>query len=230
MAKKDEQKAKLSGNGNQKSRMKVFVAGFEMEGGDEVMAEGFKAIRDLTTAMSRGAAVLAPAAPAKPALVGAPPAAFIPAEEAEVSEAEAPVHEAAEVEVDQDDEVEEASNGNGKGPKRNYTFKAPKFLHELDLRKAAKSLPDFIAEKGNPTEVTDQYIAIAVWLKENMAVEEFKIAHIWTAYSFLGWKAQFPENHSQPLRDLIKKNFLTKEKGGYKVSWPGEQYVTKMGA
>lgn len=63
MAKKDEQKAKANGNGGQKSRMKVFVAGFEMEGGDEVMAEGFKAIRELTTAMSRGAAVLAPAAP-----------------------------------------------------------------------------------------------------------------------------------------------------------------------
>lgn len=124
----------------------------------------------------------------------------------------------------------ESSNGTGKGPKRNYTFRAPKFLHDLDLSKAAKPLADFMTEKGNPSDVTDQYIVIAVWLKEQMAVEQFKIAHIWTAYSFLGWKAQFPENHSQPLRDLIKKNFLTKDKDGYKVSWPGEQYVTKLGA
>ena len=233
MGKKDEQKAKLNGAGNQKSRMKVFVAGFEMEGGDDVMAEGFKAIRELTTAVSRGAAVLAPVSPPKPAL-GAPKAgAVIPAngisEEDEAEEANSLLEPQVE---EEDEEVDESANGNPKGPKRAYTFKAPKFLHDLDLSKAPKPLADFLSEKGNPTEIMDRYIVIAVWLKEQMGVEEFSINHIWTAYNSLGWKAQFPENHSQPLRDLkSKKNFLTKEKGaGYKVSWPGEQYVTKMGA
>lgn len=234
MAKKDEQKTKTNGNAGQKSRMKVFVAGFEMEGGDDVMAEGFKAIRELTTAMSRGAAVLAPAAPAKPALAAPKTGTVIAPEVHETFETDEEPREDLEPAIEEEEEgvgeAVEPSNGDGKGPKRNYTFKAPKFLHDLDLSKAAKPLAEFMSEKGNPTDVTDQYIVIAVWLKEHMSVDEFTIAHIWTAYSFLNWKAQFPQNHSQPLRDLSKKNFLTKEKSGYKVSWPGEQYVTKLGA
>ena len=233
MAKKDEQKAKSNGVG--KSRMRVFVAGFDMEGSDEVMAEGFKAIRELSASISHST-ILPPALAGKPALGApkledAPGAAPSTAVETEIEEpVEGTTIEGEDVDVD-DDAEEETSNGNG-GPKRTYTHKAPEFLHALDLSKAAKPLADFMAEKGNPTEIYDRYMVIAVWLKEQMAVNEFSIAHVWTAYNFLGWKSQMPENHSQPLRDLkSKKNFLTKEKGeGYKVSWPGEQYVAKMGA
>src|SRR5438552_18620929 len=71
MSKKDEQKAKLSGNGHSKSRMKVFVAGFDLEGGDDVLAEGFKAISQLTTAISQGT-VVPPVRTTKPALAAAP--------------------------------------------------------------------------------------------------------------------------------------------------------------
>lgn len=77
----------------------------------------------------------------------------------------------------------------------------------------------------------DRYIVIAVWYKDHMKVAEFKIDHIWTAYNFLSWKATFPENHSQPLRDLKKKKFLTKEKDSdYKVGWLGEKHVAGLNA
>jgi hypothetical protein len=157
-------------------------------------------------------------------------AAAAPAPAIDQTEISFPTEPEQEEQVEQETTEEEPSNGNGS--KRSYTFKAPKFLHDLDMTKATKPLADFMAEKGNPTEIMDRYVVIAVWLKDHMEVDEFKIDHIWTAYNALGWKAQFPENHSQPLRDLkSKKNFLTKEKGaGYKVSWPGEQYVAKMGA
>src|SRR5580700_3172114 len=67
MTKKDEQKAKLTGNSSGKSRMKVFVAGFDMEGSDDTMAEGFKAIRELAASISRGT-ILPPALALKSAL------------------------------------------------------------------------------------------------------------------------------------------------------------------
>ena len=125
--------------------------------------------------------------------------------------------------------VEEPTNGNGS--KRSYNYRPPKFLDDLDLSKATKTIGDFLAEKGNPTETNDRYIAVAVWLKEHMQIEEFTINHIYTVFDNLGWKGQVPVNHSQPLRDLkTKRHFLTKDKGtGYKVNWQGIQYVAKMG-
>ncbi|HWY71354.1 MAG TPA: hypothetical protein VNX88_21990 [Terriglobales bacterium] len=79
--------------------------------------------------------------------------------------------------------------------------------------------------------MSERYIAVAVWLKEHLQIEEFTIHHIYTAFDNLGWKAQMPVDHSQPLRDLKnKRHFLTKEKGaGYKVNWQGIQYVANMG-
>ena len=139
--------------------------------------------------------------------------------------------------IEQEDEgdeeeqaVEEPTNGNGS--KRSYNYRPPKFLDDLDLSKANKTIADFLAEKGNPTETNDRYIAVAVWLKEHMQIEEFTINHIYTVFDNLGWKGQVPVNHSQPLRDLkTKRHFLTKEKGaGYKVNWQGIQYVAKLGA
>ncbi len=191
-------------------------------GDDQSVAEE---LRSLVTSLAGRTAVQPTRALAAPKTA----AAAAPAQAIDQTEISFPT-EPEQEEVEPEAAEEEPSNGSG--PKRSYTFKAPKFLHDLDLTKATKPLADFIAEKGNATEIMDRYIVIAVWLKEHMGVDEFKIDHIWTAYHALGWKAQFPENHSQPLRDLkSKKNFVTKEKGvGYKVSWPGEQYVAKMGA
>lgn len=135
---------------------------------------------------------------------------------------------------DQEDEGQDEpieSGSNGAGPKRSYNYKPPQFLDSLDLTKATKPVADFVAEKGNPSEAMDRYIAVAAWLKEHMSVEEFGIDEIYTVFKDLGWQSSIPVNHSQPLRDLkSKRHFLTKEKGhGYKVNWAGIQYVQKMG-
>ncbi|MGA9510320.1 MAG: hypothetical protein WBV55_17005, partial [Candidatus Sulfotelmatobacter sp.] len=142
MAKKDEQKAKLNGSG--KSRLKMFVAGFDMEGSDEVMAEGFKAIRELSASISRST-VLPPALVSKPALS----AKATGTTTVDAEEVEQPV-EVAEEEVEADDAAEETTNGNGSGTKRSYSFKTPTFLNELDTTKAKKDLKEFVAEKNPP--------------------------------------------------------------------------------
>jgi hypothetical protein len=135
MAKKDEQKPK--GNGG-KSRMKVFVAGFEMEGNDEVMAEGFKAIRELSTAISRNT-VLPPALVSKPALSGPKPETADEGATVESEEIEQPNVEVEDVDTEDADETRDS---NGSGTKRSYNFKTPTFLNNLDVTKAKKENRD----------------------------------------------------------------------------------------
>src|SRR5439155_368273 len=64
--------------------------------------------------------------------------------------------------IEEETAQEESSGGNGSGQKRSYNFKSPNFLDDLDFSTASKSLEDFMAEKGNPTEVMDRYLVTIV--------------------------------------------------------------------
>jgi hypothetical protein len=228
MNKKDERKAKSDG-GTSKSRMKVFVAGFDMEGSDETMAEGFKAIRELSASISRST-ILPPTLARKPALSAKSETGVTTVEAEEV---EHPVDVAMEdFEIDDDTEETFSSNGNGSLQKRSYSFKAPTFLNDLDLNKGTKPLPEFIQAK-NPTDAMDKYLVVAFWLQKYMSVEEVTVDHIYTVFDHLGWKAEMPVKPGKPLADLkSKRHVLTREEGatGYKVNFKGEQYIENMGA
>ncbi|HTA50717.1 MAG TPA: hypothetical protein VK930_14795, partial [Verrucomicrobiae bacterium] len=212
MAKKDEQKAKLTGNGTSKGRLQIFVAGFAVEGGDSVLADGFKAIRDLTEAM-KGSGVLLPPAPRQKAALAASgagaatPAAVDEDEETEQGE----VVDTEEAEADDAAGEVETSNGNGSGSKRSYSYKTPQFMNDLDVTKAKKDLKAFVAEK-NPPDVMAKYLVVVYFLQKYMDIAEVKIDHVYTVFDILGWKAEMPSNPSVPLRDLkSKKHMLTRE-------------------
>ena len=197
----------------------------DMENANTEVADG---IKSLANALS-GRTIIAPTralAPKAPVAQAIPPV-------ADQEEIQFPAHgeDEHEVEVEEEADSEPPSNGNGAGPKRDYNFKAPKFMDDLDLTKAAKPLADYVAEK-NPTDIMDKYLVVIVWFKLHMKIDGVKIGHVFTAFSNLGWKSQMPESHSQPLRDLkAKRHYLTFDKeAGYKVNWQGEQYVEKMGA
>lgn len=231
MAKQDEKKAKLTGNGTGKGRMQIFVAGFALEGGDDVLAEGFKAINHLTTAMAQ-AGVLAPMPMTKAALAAPKPSTTTSTTAATVDTAEpaeaAVVPDAGE-EVEDDTVADTTTTG---GQKRPYSYKTPKYMDDLDFSKATMSLEDFAKEKGNPTDIMDKYLLTVVWFKKHMGIEEVTIGHIYTAFDNVGWKSEMPVNPSVPLRDLkSKRHVLTREQGaeGYKVNFKGEQTVEKMG-
>lgn len=235
MGKKDEQKAKPVGNGN--NRVQGFVFGINLQGTEEVVTEGIKAF---TQALASSGLALAPAPATRGVLVAAKPngnsapagTAAAPAA-TDIDDQVGPEAEeqTSEIEEQLEEDAEEESSSNGNGAKRNYNYRPPKFLDDLDLTKTSKPVADFMAEKGNPSETNDRYIAVAVWLKEHMNIETFTINHIFTVFDNLGWKAQIPVNHSQPLRDLkTKRHFLTKNKDGYQVNWQGTQYVANMGA
>jgi hypothetical protein len=224
MARKDEQKSKNNG----RNRVQGFVFGINLEGTEDVVTEGIKAF---TQAMTKSGLIVASLpAPTKPALLDARTTSKTEAE-TDIEDNEPPAETAQDYDDLPDDDEQETSS-NGSTAKRIYNHRAPKFMDELDLTQARKSIEDFMAEKGNPSETNDRYIVVAVWLKEQMQIEELTINHIYTVFDNLGWKSQIPVNHSQPLRDLkTKRHFLTKEKDtGYKVNWQGIQYVAKMGA
>ena len=225
MARKEDQKSKNNASG--RNRVQGFVFGINLEGTEDVVTEGIKAF---TQAMAKSGLVVTSLPVTKPALLEAKPnSSAIHENDDEETEA---MEEFAEVGDNSivDDEVEEASSSRS-STRRNYNFRPPKFLDNLDLTKATQPINDFMSEKGNPTETNDRYIVVAVWLKEHLQIEDFNINHIYTVFDNLGWKAQIPVNHSQPLRDLkSKRHFLTKQKGeGYKVNWQGIQYVAKLG-
>jgi hypothetical protein len=227
MAKKDEQKAKFTGNGTGKGRMKVFVAGFDMEGSDETMAEGFKAIRELASSISRST-MLPPTLVSKPALGAPKPDLAGTGAAVEEEEVEQPVQ--SEVEDVEIEDAEETSNGNGSGTKRSYSYKTPQFMNDLDVTKAKKDLKAFVAEK-NPPDVMAKYLLVVYFLQKYMDIAEVKIDHVYTVFDILGWKSEMPSNPSVPLRDLkSKKHMLTREPNaeGYKLNFKGEQEVEKM--
>ena len=223
MARKSEQPAN---GGNNKGKVKAFVFGFELEGNEEVLAEGIKAF---TTAISRSGISVS-----QPVLIkannAAPQLGPATAEQEETTLLESVPNDGDEDGEEKEDTPGKSPSGSG-GAKRQASFRKLEFLNELDLNKATKSLADFMTEKGSPKSLGDKYIAVAAWLKDHMQIESFTIDHIYTAFDNLGWKAQIPTDHSSPLRDLkSKRHFLTYEKGaGYKLNWQGIQYVEKMG-
>lgn len=122
------------------------------------------------------------------------------------------------------------TSGNGTASKRNYSYKTPTFLNDLDITKAKKDLKAFMAEK-NPPNVTSKYLAVVYWLQKYMDIPEVTIDHVYTVFDHLGCKTEMPNNPSVPLRDLkSKSHMLTREPGaeGYKLNFKGGQEVEKM--
>ncbi len=204
---------------------------FELNGRNATLAEGIKAV---TAAITSRAVIVQE--PARPALPAAPKPSTTTSTVLDAEETQQPEVAAAAVEesgVNDDPAVEETSSGDGSGQKRSYNFKPPKFMDELDFSTATKSLEDYAAEKGNPTDILDKYLLTVVWFKEHMKIEEVTVHHIYTAFDHVGWKSDMPVNPSVPLRELkSKRHVLTRDPGaaGYKVNFKGIQDVGKMRA
>lgn len=225
MRRKDEVKANGDGTGHIKFR----VIEFEIDGGNDTLAEGMKA---LTTALSKSGAVIAPAPRplASPKQIKSPAVVAVgDPEQEEASES----GEGVELESEAGTQPEqESTNGDNRPKKPRPAPRAPKFLSELNLTTASVKLADFISQK-NPNTVKDKFLVIAEWFKEYMQTPEITLDHVFTAYDHLGWKAQLPNGYmGQPLIDLRLDNLLDKgeKRGSYKINWNGTTAVTKMGS
>jgi hypothetical protein len=221
MPKKDEQQAK--GDGRVKFRyadadryFDLDVDGIKNEGG---VVDGLKSIanalagRVLNTNPNR---TLAPKPPAGNGTVITPPT---------------PEDEPLEEEIAEEEAVaEDTTNGNGvPKTRKKYPPKAPTLLSNLDFASAKVSLEDFVATKDT-AEVSDKYVVVATWFKEQMGLDEITIDHIFTAFRLLNWPV--PDDLGNQFRMLKhKKQYFDKgdSVGGYKVTFLATNYVSKMG-
>jgi hypothetical protein len=219
MAKKDEQKAKSNGNGQ--NTVQGFVFGINLKGTENVVMEG---IRAFTQAMEKSGAALAPAV-VRPALNPGDKKTGAAVIEQELDETAIETQDenlATEIE----DEEETDSGSNGTKPARRVP-KTPEVKNDIDFNAGKISLKDFLAQK-NPSNDYERYATLAVWYKENHQQEEVNDDRIYTAYRFMDWIP--PNNVAQVLRELKSnpsKKWFDKGtgKGAYKINIIGMNKV-----
>ena len=223
MAKKDQEKP--SGIGRVKFRyadreryFDLDVDGIKHESG---VVDGLKSIANALagrTIASTGGRGL----PAKPASTGA--VVTPPPQEDGLNE-EQPFEEEADTAT-----TTEGDDNAAQRPRKKYVPKAPTLLSDLDLSSGQISLQNFANEK-NPTELSDKYLVVATWFKEQMKMDEINIDHIFTAFRTLDWK--MPDDPGSIFRALKhKKQYFDKGEGtgGYKVTFLATNYVANMGS
>jgi hypothetical protein len=212
MAKRDEQKAKSNGNGQ--NTVQGFVFGINLRGSENVVMEG---IRAFTQAMEKSGVTLAPPG-TRPALNPGNKKAgtAVIEQELEESATETPDENA----IAEIGEEEADSGSNGSKPTRRVP-KTPTVLNDIDFN-TGKVMPlkDFVAQK-NPSNDYERYATLAVWYKENHALEEVNDDRVYTAFRFMDWVP--PNDVAQVLRDLKSKpgkKWFDKGtgKGAYKIN------------
>jgi hypothetical protein len=206
MRQKNEQDA----NGNGTGHIKFRVIEIEVDGANDTLAEGIKA---LTLALSKGP-TSATASRALPA-----PKRAVAAADTKLDTVEPEVEETADLPFEEPETEESSAVARPKRP----ASPPPTLdiLSDIDLSKGKVSLKDYVAQK-NPSETYTKIATIAVWYKENHGLDEVNADRIYTAYRFLDWVP--PTDLGQALRNLkaSKKWFEKGEsKGGYKINMLG---------
>jgi hypothetical protein len=219
MVKRDEQKAKSNGNGQ--NTVQGFVFGISLKGTENVVMEGIKAF---TSAMERSGVRLAPPV-TRPVLNpgGKKAGAAVIDQESEEAIDEV-LEEAPAVETDEEEEAD--ASGNDSKPVRRVP-KTPTVLNDIDFNTGKVTLKDFVAQK-NPSNDYERYATLAVWYKENHQQEEVNADRIYTAYRFMDWVP--PNDVAQVLRDLKSspsKKWFDKGtgRGAYKINIIGMNKV-----
>ncbi len=227
MTKKDEQKAKLSGNGQ--NTVQGFVFGINLKGTESVVMEGIKAF---TQAMEKSGVTLAPPV-TRPALAsgGKKNGAPVIEQEPEDTIDENPEEEMLEAASDEVDETESSINGNGAGRKKRIP-PSPNLVSDLDITAEPMPFRTFIEQKG-PRKSQDRIAVVATWLKKHRNFQEISRDHLYTVYQQMGgtgeWKCL--NNWDVMLRQLGKrKGWFEKgaNEASYKVSIVATNYVDAM--
>jgi hypothetical protein len=210
MRRKNEQEA----NGNGTGHIKFRVIEIEVDGANDTLAEGIKA---LTLALSKS-----PVTTAGGSQRALPSTATKRTTTTAVADAEPPAESEIEEETAELPEEEAVETSTPARPKPKPAVPAtPKVLSDIDLNTGKMSLKDYVAQK-NPSDRYEKFSTIAVWYKENHSIDEVDDDRIYTAYRFLDWIP--PNDVAQTLRNLkAGKKWFDKgdTKGGYKVNIVG---------
>jgi len=228
MAKKDEQKAKPNGNGQ--NTVQGFAFGINLKGTESVVMEGIKAF---TQAMEKSGVTLGPPV-IRPALASGQQkkngAAVIDQEPEQVVD-EIAEEEPLTVESEEDEEIEATASTTQRKKRIPPT---PKLISDLDITAGTVPFKTFLEQKA-PRKSQDRMAVVATWLKKHKGYDEVGRDHFYSVYQQMGgsgdWKCL--NNWDVLIRQLAKrKGWFEKgtNEASYKVSIVATNYVDAMTA
>lgn len=199
------------------SKGKVTFVMFQVEGDDETLQQGFRAMEHAFQRLGTPARVYAPLAVAANLLAKGekPDGVQVEADNAEPKTE--PEYTAPEVTAD---------NGHKIIKPRKYT--QPKFLTDLELTTGQESIKDYAAQK-DPKSDNQKYLIIARWLQLHKNIDTVTIDHIFTCFQAMKWPSQ--KDIGQPLRFMTKNNsYFQKDGKGWKLTHVGGDAADAIGA
>lgn len=199
------------------SKGKVTFVMFQVEGDDETLQQGFRAMEHAFQRLG---------APARTHIPAAPIVNLLPKDERP---------DAVQVEgenTEQEMEPEYTAPGDASGDShkaskpRKYT--QPKFLSDLELTAGQESFKNYAATK-DPKSDNQKYLIIARWLQQHKNIDAVTIDHIFTCFQAMKWPSQ--KDVGQPLRFMTKNNSYFEKNGkGWKLTHVGGDAADAIGA
>lgn len=190
---------------------------FEVEGGDDTLAQGMSAMSAMANALSRISAPPRPAAPPPPSLSGngngtlnGQLAMNIPEE-------------------DTDAEPDVVVSPAPKKPAQERKYYTPKVLKDVDLTVSNVPFQTYCNQKS-PKATIQKYMVIALWFKEYRDTPIITQDHIYTCFRMMSWSNL--KDFGAPFRDACraKAGYGSMKKEGFEINHVGENVVHKLGS
>jgi hypothetical protein len=195
-----------------KSKMTVMV--LQLEGNDETIQQGFKALETALQGLApRSVTLLAPQKQNQTDTL------TTNAETLEVNqEAQSPV------EFDESNAIE---NTKSEKNKKRRAVRTPSIV-AMDI-KTAPSIEDFYKKHGSPDTDKGRALLILAWLKEHRNIQEATADHIFTVLKLVNW--HIPPDVGQSIRKLKEDRLVEsgEKPGSFKINHVGVERILKAG-
>jgi hypothetical protein len=196
---------------------KVTFVMFQVEGDDETLQQGFRAMEQAFQRLGAPTRVYAPPASSVNLLPKVEKSAGM---QADTDGAE---HEQA---LEQAEEFISETEAHKTSKPRKYT--QPNFLSDLELTSGKEPFKDY-ASKKDPKTDNHKYLVASRWLQINNNTDTVTIDHIFTCFQAMKWPSQ--KDVAQPLRVMTKSNSYYQKNGkGWKLTHVGGDAADAIGA
>jgi len=199
------------------SKGKVTFVMFQVEGDDETLQQGFRAMEHAFQRLGTPPRVYAPPATATNLL-----------SKGEKPDAVQIASDTAELDIEEEAVAPEGMAGDGHKASKPRKYTQPNFLSDLELTAGQESFKDYAAQK-DPKSDNQKYLIIARWLQQHKDIDTVTIDHIFTCFQAMKWPSQ--KDIGQPLRFMTKNNSYFQKNGkGWKLTHVGGDAADAIGA
>jgi hypothetical protein len=196
---------------------KVTFVMFQVEGDDETLQQGFRAMEQAFQRLGSPTPVYSlPVTTTNFLTKGEKPdAGRVEAEDAEPA-------------TESEYSVPEVIVGNGHKTTKPRKYTQPNFLSDLELTAGQESFKDY-ATKKDPKSDNHKYLVAARWLQLHKNIDIVTIDHIFTCFQAMKWPSQ--KDVGQPFRVMTKNNSYFQKNGkGWKLTHVGGDAADAIGA